>query len=50
MPYVFYNPNPKKHRVNDCSVRALCKVLRKEWADVYSMLCSDIAFLIHSLS
>ena len=41
MSYEYYNPNPKKHKVGDCSVRALCKALNKEWADAYSMLCSE---------
>ena len=41
MPYEYYQPNPKKQRVDDCAIRALCKVLSKEWGDVYSMLCSE---------
>lgn len=33
--YKYYNPNPQGHRVGDCTVRAISKVLNKEWEAVY---------------
>jgi len=36
----YYNPNPKKHEVGDCVVRAMCKAMEKEWDEVYQDLCS----------
>ncbi len=41
MAYVFYNPNPQGHRVDDYSVRAVAKVLDKDWEDAYMGLCSE---------
>ena len=37
--YIPFNPNPCNKRVGDCTVRAICKILGKEWADVYLDLC-----------
>ena len=34
----YYNPNPRRKRVGDCSVRALCKALGESWDDVYAEL------------
>lgn len=33
----YYNPNPKELVTGDCTIRALCKALDKEWDDVYIM-------------
>ena len=41
MAYVFYNPNPSSQRVGDCTVRAICKALDKDWEDVYVGLCAE---------
>lgn len=41
MPYVFYNPNPRGAKVGDCSVRAVAKVLNKDWEDAYMGLCAE---------
>lgn len=38
--YVFYNPNPNKSRVGDCTVRAICKATGKAWEQVYASLCA----------
>ena len=35
----YYNPNPKKKKVDDCVVRALCKATDKDWNEVYKRLC-----------
>lgn len=41
MAWKKYNPNPEKNRVGDCTVRALCCVLMKEWDEVYLGLCLE---------
>lgn len=33
--YVNYNPNPKRQLIDDCVIRAICKVTDKSWLDVY---------------
>ena len=33
-----YNPNPRKKRVGDCTVRALCKALDQSWETIYAAL------------
>ena len=35
----YYNPNPRKHEVGDCVVRALCAAEEKDWDEIYSELC-----------
>ena len=35
MAYIYYNPNPSNQRVGDCTIRALCKALNKEWETAY---------------
>ena len=40
---VYFNPNPLKHEVGDCTVRACCVVTGKSWDEVYCALC-DIGF------
>ena len=37
--YRQYNANPDKFRVGDCTVRAICTALNKEWNEVYLWLC-----------
>ena len=34
-----YNPNPKRNRVGDCTVRAICKATGQDWDTVYTHLC-----------
>lgn len=34
--YVRYNPNPKRNRVGDCTVRAISKAMGQEWEDTYA--------------
>lgn len=36
--YEYYNPNPQGHHVGDCTVRALCKALDKDWESIYAAL------------
>lgn len=37
--FVYYNANPKARRGDDCTVRAISKILGKTWEDVYIDLC-----------
>lgn len=36
MAFIFFNPNPKQKFVGDCTVRGICKLLNKEWDEVYT--------------
>lgn len=36
--YVYYNPNPDRVLVDDCVVRAICKLTGKDWERVYAEL------------
>ena len=40
MSYSFYNPNPSKKFVGDCTVRAISKILDQTWENTYTDLCS----------
>lgn len=33
--YIYYNPNPDYLLTNDCTVRAVSKVLDMSWQEVY---------------
>lgn len=35
MAYVNYNPNPKRKLVGDCVIRAISKIMDKDWEDTY---------------
>lgn len=39
--YVYYNPNPKRKRDGDCTIRAISKALNKSWDEVYWDLCDE---------
>lgn len=39
----YYNPNPLKKETGDCVLRAMCKVLDKDWDTVYKEL-AEIGF------
>lgn len=36
--FIEYNPNPKKKLIDDCVVRAICKVTGKDWYQVRTEL------------
>lgn len=36
--YISYNPNPAHCNVGDCTVRAICKAMGKDWEQVYAGL------------
>ena len=38
--FKYYNPNPERSRVGDCTVRAICKATGQEWSRVYAALCA----------
>lgn len=33
--FVYYNPNPEKKNVGDCTIRALSKALGQSWEKTY---------------
>ena len=35
MAFVFFNPNPLKRFVGDCTIRAICKLTDQDWDTVY---------------
>lgn len=35
--WVYYNPNPLKREVGDCSVRAICKATGMDWDTAYCL-------------
>lgn len=39
--YIYYNPNPLSKYVGDCVVRALTKVLDKDWDYVYDRIYEE---------
>ena len=41
MPFIFYNPNPRKEQKKDCMIRAISKAINKEWEEVYIGLCCE---------
>lgn len=43
--FVYYNPNPDWILVGDCVIRALCKLLRKDWLTVYTGICAQGAIM-----
>lgn len=39
--YQYYNPNPEKNRVGDCTVRAITKATGDTWDKTYIGLCAE---------
>ena len=39
MSYIYYNPNPKRRKTDDCVIRAICKLINKDWYYIYVQLC-----------
>lgn len=35
MEFIYYNPNPKKKSVGDCTIRAISLLLDQEWIDTF---------------
>ena len=38
MAYIYYNPNPKQRRTDDCVIRAICKLTNTDWYYTYTQL------------
>ena len=38
MAYIFYNPNPKRLIVGDCVIRAVSRLIEKDWDATCSMV------------
>lgn len=36
--YIYYNPNPDRKLVDDCIIRAICRVTGMDWEEVYTDL------------
>lgn len=36
--HIYYNPNPSKSRVGDCTVRAISKAIGQDWETTYAGL------------
>lgn len=43
--YIYYNPNPDYLLTNDCTVRAVSKVLDMSWQEVYVGICVEGGFM-----
>ena len=41
MSYVYYNPNPLKLSVGDCTIRAISCALNMSWKETYLALCTQ---------
>lgn len=39
--FVYYNPNPEGHRVDDCSIRALTKALNVDWDTAFALVSAE---------
>ena len=48
MAYVEYNPHPEGKRIDDCTIRALTKVLDKSWEEMHVVLAVQ-SFAIHRM-
>ena len=38
MAYVFYNPNPARLDTNDCTIRAISRIMKWDWDTTYDAL------------
>lgn len=41
MAYIFYNPNPEKKLIEDCTVRAISKLTGQDWETSYIGIVSQ---------
>lgn len=48
MSYVYYNPNPLKLSVGDCTIRAISCALNTSWKRIYTSLCIQ-GFLMYDM-
>lgn len=40
MAFVYYNPNPRRKQVIDCTIRALCRLEHLPWRVIFDEVCS----------
>lgn len=45
MSYIYYNPNPLKLSVGDCTIRAISKVMNQSWEQTYLDLTDQGFFM-----
>lgn len=45
MSYIYFNPNPERRSLTDCTVRAISKIFHQTWDETYLALCEYGAFL-----
>lgn len=48
MSYIFYNPNPQKLSVGDCTIRAISRILNTSWKITYLHLAVQ-GFLMYDM-
>lgn len=48
MSYIYYNPNPLKLSVGDCTIRAISCALGISWDDTYCAL-ADLGFEMYDM-
>lgn len=48
MSYIYYNPNPLKLSVGDCTIRAISCALKMSWKRTYLSLCVQ-GFLMYDM-
>ena len=46
--FMFYNANPEKSMVGDCTVRAIAKVLAQDWEKTYAEICLQ-GYIMHDM-
>ena len=48
MAFVYYNPNPDRKTVGDCTVRAITIAMDMSWDDIHTDLCM-VSHYIHDM-
>lgn len=48
MSYVYFNPNPDKKNVGDCTVRAFCAACNCDWESAYIQIALR-GFIMHDM-
>lgn len=48
MAFIPYNPNPQGHLVGDCVIRAISKVMNKDWESTYIDIATE-GLLAHDM-
>lgn len=43
--YCFYNPNPEHQLVEDCTIRAISKLMNQDWDKTYLDICAQGFFM-----